>query len=78
MDKRGEKRVQQAKGCHAHAYSVDKQRACKILHDDPTTATREVQSLDQLGEITSNQDHIRAFAGDIRSRSHGNSYVGLY
>jgi len=77
MNKRGQERIEKTECCHSHTHAVHDQRAHKILHDDPSAASRDPQSFDQLREIASNQNHVRTFSGHIRSRSHGDADIGL-
>src|SRR5271157_4549788 len=78
MNKGGQEWIQEPERCHSHSHAVHGESTHKILHDYSATAASNSQSLDQLREIASNQDHIGALPSHIRSRSHGDADIGLY
>ena len=53
MNECGQEWIKKAKRCHSDSDAIHDQRAHKVLHDDPATASSNPQSFDQLREIAS-------------------------
>ena len=71
MNKRCQQRVENAGRSQADADGIYNQRAVEVLKDDPAAVSGDAHGFDELVEIVADQHYIRAFPGNIRSRSHG-------
>jgi hypothetical protein len=72
-----QQRIEKAEGRHSDSYAVHDQRTHEVLDDDPSTASRSPQRLDEFREVASNQDHIRALPSHVSSRTHSDANIGL-
>ena len=77
MDERRQQRIE-ITGCgQADADRIDNQRAVEILQDNSAATFCHANGFNELHEVVADQHHIRAFAGDIGSRTHGHANSGF-
>ena len=73
MNEGREQGVKHTEGSQSDAHTVHGQGSGKVLHDRAMAATGNLDRIHQSQEIVANQHDLGALAGDLRTRSHGNT-----
>ena len=78
MNERRQQRIEKPNCCQPNADSINNQRAIKVLEYDGAATPGDADGFHELLKVVANQNHVGAFAGDVRSASHGHADGGVH
>src|ERR1035441_6273670 len=77
MNKCRQQWIEETSRCQADADGIDDQGAVEVLHDDSPAVSSYANGFNEVCQVIADKNHIRTFAGDIGSRTHGNANCGF-
>ena len=70
MNERGQGRIEQSGAGETDANHIDRDGTGEVLPDNPARPARDRQRFGELEQVVAQQNHIRALARNVSSRTH--------